>query len=142
MEIRCSYRTKRNLLREKPSLQQRVFEFQEFESGLTSAGSSDTLLEELFVISENDTAFPTTGDGDLKLLAVDGWKGNRGSDHEHFIDGFVLGSMGSDGIAVTKLPVIGGNGAAIGEREEAVLVDLLHGDELAVDEVATVGLQK
>lgn len=79
-------------------------------------GIGNAPLEQFRIIGEDVAAFAATGNGDVKLFAVDGPEGVRGGDQKNVIDGFALGSVGGDGVAVAETPVLFGQGAANGER--------------------------
>jgi hypothetical protein len=115
------------------------------ESSSAAVRSADFLkpvAKQLAVIGENAAALAAAGNRDVELLAVDGWERAGRGDQEDVIDGLALGGVGSDGVAVGELAVIGRQNPPIGERDR-VVIDRADFGELPIDEIVAlvVGLE-
>ena len=121
------------------------FEAGEFEGGLAGGGAGDALAQEFPVIGKNAASLAAPGNGDVKLLAADSAEGAGGSQQEDLINSLALRGVGSDGVAVRELAIVGRKNSAIGKRDGAGGVfDTLYFHNLPIHQTrfAAAGLKQ
>ena len=98
---------RRHFLADEAEFGQVIAQALQFDGGLALVRIRDAAGEQIGVIGEDVDALAATGNGNVKLFAVDGAERARRGDQQHVIHGLALGRVRRDGVAVGEGVEIG-----------------------------------